>query len=147
EDVLNGEGGAGRRVFFVGVMSFGDAEFVVWGGRGEFARDAEHGLDADGKIGSVEKADVLSLREGAHVFKVRVPAGGSHDDAGSIREAGAQVVEDGFRRGEVDDGVETGEEWGGERGGVGVFLFAEHADAMTVFVRHVGNQAAGFASS
>src|ERR1700739_377544 len=61
EDVLDGKRGSGGRVFLPGVMRFRDAEFVIVGGGGEFARQTEHDLDADREVCAVEETSALAF--------------------------------------------------------------------------------------
>ena len=78
-------------------------------------RHLEHHLNADGEVGAVEQAGFLAFRERAHVCEFVVPAGGANHHLGSAGEAGAHVLDGALGRGEVDNGVEAGDEWRRER--------------------------------
>jgi len=119
--LLHDDRGAGGRVFLLDVVAFEDLAGVieVHGGGGGLD-DFEEEIYADGKVGAIKDAGVGCQRLFAEAREVVVPAGGADDDAFVGADAGLGVRDYGGGGGEVDDGIEGGEEFGGQGAGIGV---------------------------
>ena len=77
--------------------------------------------------------------------EVVIPAGRADDHRFAGADAGFDVGDDRGWVGEVDDGIELGEGFGGEGGGLGVVGAAESLDVMAAFTGDFGDLGAGFA--
>ena len=72
-----------------------------------------------------------------------VPAGGADDHLRAGGEARAHVLDDRFRRGEVDDDVEAGDERRRQRAGALVLQLIEHMNAVAALGGNFGDELAG----
>src|SRR6185437_1681563 len=144
DDLLERDGGAGRRVELGGVVRFADRERVAIEPR-QFGGEAEHLLHADGKVRPIEQGTAASMRQFLHRVQVRIPAGGADHDAAAEGQHGVHVFHGRVGGGEVDDGIDAGEGGGGERGGTAVFMDLEGAHAVAAFAGDFSDERAGFA--
>src|ERR1051326_7811753 len=108
KSVSNGDGGAGRRVFFVDVVALDDAGGVAVASSGDGdARDVEEQVYADGEVRRIDEADAGLLHKLANTRYLAVPARGGHDHVDARASARFDVVENGVGRGDVDGDVDA----------------------------------------
>jgi hypothetical protein len=129
----------------MGVMAFNDGGHIsLRTGRSRSNGNLEKDVHSDGEVRAVKDRRLLFAGLFFQAWDMLIPTGGADDDRLASVNAGFDVFDDRFRRGEIDQSIDSMQMIRAQRSGVRILLGREHADRVSALSRYFLNQRSGF---